>query len=379
MLAPPWCPPKVSRRRALIASALGVAALWSAAALGLKELPHPHYAQLIQAAQAMERALEAVSAAALARGALDPEVDINRTGFIGAYFTPVTTTPGSLHAKRTAAQPDTAAYLARELLAAGVKAGDIVLVSASASFPGLVAATLVAVESLGAEHRTVVSLGASQWGANRPEFLWPEMERALLEAGVLNQGVLLYTPGGMEDRLQGHPWERDEALRAMKAAAGDRWFVPASLAEAVAARARVLLESGDAAASVSQPPVKLLVSIGGGQATVGVCRRAIPSGRLITRPLTCEGEPGLVHQALERGIPVLHLLNVVELARRVGLVVDPVGFPALGTASVYYSRRYRPLPITSGLLAAAAGVLMLLEPPVALPSRKARGVRRGAG
>lgn len=360
MYRPLWRNPGLKPGRALLLLVVGVLITWWMVALGMNWRPHRHTPALLKAAQTMERALTVVGNLAQERGVLDPTSDLHRTGFIGGYFTPLTTTVGSLPAKRTSVQPDMAALLTRQLIESGVEPGDTVLISASSSFPGLVTAALIAVETIGAKHRTVVSLGSSQWGANQPELPWPDMERALVDSGLLQQGALLYTPGGMEDRLHGHLWEREYAMQVMEEAAGARWYVPESLQDAIDKRLQIFL--GEQRRADEGVPA-LLVSIGGSQATLGTCITAPPSGTLIEDPLPCNGMPGVVHHLLDMGIPVFHLLNIVDLAHRHGVAVDPAELPELGTAGVYFDTAPRPLSVLLGVVAGIVS-LVLARPPV---------------
>lgn len=126
----------------------------------------------------MEGAIAAIRVEAESRGiALDPGADPNRTGLVGLSWTGLTTTLGSLPAKRTGAQPDAAALLARLLLEAGVGPGDRVAVDSSGSFPGFAVAALVAVRSLGAVPVAVISVGSSTWGPIVPSSPCPTCSR----------------------------------------------------------------------------------------------------------------------------------------------------------------------------------------------------------
>jgi hypothetical protein len=52
-------------------------------------------------------------------------------------------------------------------------------------------------------------------------------------------------------------------------------------------------------------------------------------------------ERGLIFEYLDQGIPVIHLLNIKELALEWGIVVDPVPFPPIGAEDVYYVTGYK--------------------------------------
>ena len=49
---------------------------------------------------------------------------------------------------------------------------------------------------------------------------------------------------------------------------------------------------------------------------------------------------GVLIRMAERGLPVIHLLDVQRLAKRHGLPIDPVPLPELGQGPVYFTERY---------------------------------------
>ena len=138
----------------------------------LLPLPAPAArAEMLEASRLMARATRAVGECRDAKGIrLDPEADPNGTGLIGLERSPITTSLGSLEAKRTAANPNFAGLVAALLRAAGVRAGDAVAVGASSSFPAFIIAALSAAEAMDVEPIVISSLGSSEWGANIPEF-----------------------------------------------------------------------------------------------------------------------------------------------------------------------------------------------------------------
>ena len=93
---------------------------------------------------------------------------------------PVTSVLGHLSAKQTSTNPNFAAVLVEMLKEAGVQQGDVVAVGVSGSFPALNICTYAALESLGARPLVISSASASQWGANVPQLMWPDMEHLLL-------------------------------------------------------------------------------------------------------------------------------------------------------------------------------------------------------
>ena len=183
-----------------LAVLLGIALLWYGGLLFLGGSDPARNAEERRAARAMAEAIHVLARSATQRGfPPDPATDPNGTGLIGLPFTPITTTLGSLSAKRTGAQPDAAALMVRLLRQAGVHPGDRVALDSSGSFPGFAIATLVAAKTLGAETVSVVSIGASTYGANRPDFTLADMLAVLVQKGRLPRGPVAVSPGGASD------------------------------------------------------------------------------------------------------------------------------------------------------------------------------------
>ena len=168
-------------------------------------------AEMLEAANRMQRAIAVTAEYCDSAGiAVDGSLDLNHTCMIGPEYTPLFTTLGQLEAKRTTVNPDVAALIIHLLDQAGVEAGDTVAVGASASFPALLIATQAAVEAMHVHPKIVLSLGASSYGATRPEFNLLEIHELLLRENVLVTPAVAVSLGGEADTGA----EFDPALRA---------------------------------------------------------------------------------------------------------------------------------------------------------------------
>jgi poly-gamma-glutamate system protein len=281
----------------------------------------------LQASRLMERAVAALAPCAEARGVrIDPSTDLNRTGIIGLPSSPITTSPGQLEAKRTAANPNFAGCLVRMLDEAGVRRGDAVAIGASSSFPALIVATLSAVQAIGARPVMISSLGASNWGANNPAFTQLEMLDCLRSAGVLDVRPIALAVGGENDdgsdmSEEGRAFVR-EKIRAMGLPVIDE----RDLASDVRARMAIY----EAAASGAR--IAAFVNVGGSWANMGVDSRVLKlePGLTEVRDVPPVGKRGVIQEMASRGVPVIHLLYVKGLAERCGLPWDPVPLPQPG-------------------------------------------------
>lgn len=295
--------------------------------------PGPRRRILLSASRDMGRALAALGEEARRRAYLpDPGLDPNNTGIIGIEWSGLTTTLGSLPAKRSAAQPDAAALLALLLLEAGVGPGDLVAVESSASFPGFAIAALVASHSLGARAVAVVSVGSSTYGANRPDFSLPDILLFLQRQGLIEAELLGLSPGGADDQGRDLDPGLLEAVLARAARGGIPILGPARLDEDVE-RKKAILESR------GRP--KVLVSIGGNWAAAGPGQGLMGrTGLLRARdfPAPGPGGRGLIQAFLREGLPVVRILDVQDLCVRYGLAYDPRPWPPEASSGLYAPR-----------------------------------------
>ncbi len=308
----------------------------------------PVYEKQVAAARRVEQAYEVVSAHAQRLGvAVDRQADPNETGMIGVAFSELTTTAGHLPAKRTSTNPDFAAYLVHVLSQQASPGSGPVIIALSGSFPALGLAAIVACEELGLETVLLSSVGSSSFGANRPELTWLDMERTLADAELIDTRTHLASLGGAGDS-GGFAMEggREAALAAI-ARAG----VPALVEPSPQAQLHAKIEL------LQQLDPQLLVNIGGNEAHIGLDGYRLPAG-LVVEPPAGATELGLAGWCLERGIPVVHMLDIQNLALRHGIAIDPVPLPPPGRSLVYYERQPSVVWPAAGLLAAATAYLV---------------------
>jgi len=241
------------------------------------------------------------------------EDDPFNCGLIGREWSMLTTTLGSLEAKRTACDPAWAVRFARWYREAGLQAGDTVAIYSSASFPALLLSSQAAAESLGLDTLIIVSLGASTWGANHPDAPWPVLAKELRRGGFLAKKADYYTLGGGSENGEGLATEALELMEQSAHAAGVELLRTNDLQSMIDAKSRLLLSRG----------ARLLVSIGGSQANLGDDPEVLELQPGMLAPgLEASAGNGVIARALDAGLPVLHLLNIRELAAREGIVLD---------------------------------------------------------
>jgi poly-gamma-glutamate system protein len=320
----------------LAAAAVLSVALWLGAEFATRHPVHPRYAEMLNAARAMEAASRVLVAERQMRGLMqEREIDPNRTGMIGSEFTAITTTLGDLAAKRTTTNPDFAAALVRVVAALNLPRGTPVVIIVSGSFVGGNIAAIVAAEALGLRPVVIASLGASMWGATDPEFNWLDMAAALRVRGVIRGRVAAAVLGGDGAAGGGIDAAGIAALRASAA----RDEVPLIEARPLAALIEALLGRVNASifdADETRPGA--VINVGGALIGLGSCREAaeLPPGLATRAPSCAAGTPGLAMLFAQAGVPLLHVLNIRRLAVEWGLPFDPVPLPAPGNNSAIY-------------------------------------------
>ena len=309
------------RRRIVAAGGVSLAA-W----LALQTLaPRPTIAwsdEMRQAAFGMERAIEALARHSQSAGIeIDGTLDPNRTGLIGPELTPLFTTLGQLEAKRTTTNPDLAGLLVYLLRRAGVSAGDTIAIGCSASFPALMVATQTAAEAMGVHPVTILSLGASAYGATRPEFNLLDISQLLIREGIFSAAPAGVSLGGEDDvGAEFDPALRERLMQQMRISGID------------------VLEERDLRRNVARRMAiygrpAAFVNVGGADANLGSSPLVLKVNPGLNTDLALPppDERGVLFEMAVAGVPVIHLLHIRGLALRYGLPWDPVPLPEPGT------------------------------------------------
>ena len=240
---------------------------------------------------------------------VDPsKVDYRMSGLVGVEWSEITTTLGPLAAKQASTDPMWAAHILRWFDKANLVSGDRVMIMASGSFPGFLVSALAASEIRGLQVELTVSLGSSTWGANRMEAPWPLLELCLRQAGCLKTQSSYYTPGGYGETGENYSADAMAVLKEASAAAGVPFLRLKDLNEVILMKTEEIRKFSP----------KLLVLIGGAASIGGGSDDILPTG-LITPDTHGVGQ-GVAKAALAEGIPVLYLLNVKELSRKVNSI-----------------------------------------------------------
>ncbi len=344
------------KKRAIAWICLGLALLIGGA--GILTYAHRHRLpcadQMAAAARLHEQAASLIRAEKARRGVALADEDTLGIGLLGYDFTAIMTTTAGLEEKRTSQLPDFAALCVRYFTEAGLQAGDPVGANFSGSYPGLNLAALCAAEVMGLDLRYSASVGSSKYGANNPEYTFPEMAKTLYDAGLISRLPVLVTMGGGGDmgyNMMAYILEEDEdiaAVESCKQRLADAGMAPAQIDS---------FEQDIALHEELYGEIKAFVNAGGNGLGLGhndnTVMLSLGSGLLKQQPLEITEDSGLTERYLAQGIPTIHLLNVRALCKESGIPFDPETVPAIGTAAMYFGSG---LPVP----AAVAWVLLAL-------------------
>jgi len=375
-----WRPRAVSKPALILIALISLAGLvvverWKV------ENPQPYLEEKRAAAMLAQQAFDFIKAARIDVGPpIDKTIDPSESGLIGIPMSPVTTVFGDVSAKQTSVNPNFAAIIVEMLKEAEVQEGDVVAVGMSGSFPALNICTYAACETLKVKPLVISSASASQWGANVPALLWPDMELLLRKKGkkipvvdddgkpVLDEngeptfrdeGLFTITSiacsiGGHQDRGLG----LDEGgMRLAKASIERNGLQPFRIefAKPITAENPMTITDlkADFTANVDDrmrlyeekaegKRIKAYINVGGGMVSVG---RNI--GKLMFRPGVNKRPPrnvrqidGVMPRFINQDVPVIHVVHVNALANRYTLPLEPAEAPPIGEGGVFYGINY---------------------------------------
>jgi poly-gamma-glutamate system protein len=321
---------------------LSVLALFALLALlavenGKIDVKREWYDQKLEASNLAREAAEYLKDYRLQKGVfIDALNDPNETALIGQDITLITTDRGYIEAKLTATNPNFAAVIVDMLKESELQKNDVVAVAFTGSLPGLNIAVLSALQTLKLKPIIITSVGASNWGANDPYFTWLDMEKILYDAEIFKYRSIAASVGGGLDRGRGlSPNGRKlikEAIERNKV----KFINEEHIDNSIEKRMEIYNKHR------KNQPIKAFINVGGGIASLGSTENVqfIPSG--ISQTLAMKNFPrrGVLVLMAEENIPVIHLLNISQLARKYGLPVSPEPLPLPGEGEIFVQRQY---------------------------------------
>lgn len=288
-----------------------------------------YFDTLFDAAMRMERVEAYLKNRVIEKGFEITLEDINATGLVGPDFTELTSTPGDEREKRSTLNPYSASVVASMLLDAGIKKGDTIAIGASGSYPGFLISALSASSSLGLDTKLILSLGSSMYGATRVEYNIFDIARDARESGEIDYDLLALSRGYKDDRggsvLENILYEGTEelSLEICKREAdllGVTLINEPTLQDSIDKRLELF---GD---------VKLFVNVGGAPVNIGdgTFSFSVPVGLVMNYESVPQGEGrGMVYEYLDRGVPIINLLDSKGFSEKYGVEFDASPLPSV--------------------------------------------------
>lgn len=250
----------------------------------------------------------------------DERFDPEHSGLVGVDVSPIVTTAGHWRDKLVCARPSMAGAVTGYFIAAGVRSGDVVAINTSSSYPGFLLAALCAVQALDARAVLICSYGSSTYGTTLPEFTVPVMLDCLNAAGLLEQKIAALSPGGAEDGMYNALFEEGRQIVLDLMAQRSERLLLGTFDENMAVRREIFFSQ----------PLKVFVNCGGSMSSIGTDDEApvLPHGLFTKKDFPQAAKyRGLVFEALERGLPVIHLLYTAGICKDYGLPCEKMDDP----------------------------------------------------
>ena len=327
---------------------------------GKEDVKLKWYDQKIEASKLASEAAEYLKEFRMRKGVfVDIINDPNETALIGQDLTLITTDRGFIEAKLTATNPNFAAVIVDMLKEAGLEKNDVVAIAFTGSLTGLNIAVHSAVQTLQLKPIIITSVGASNWGANDPDFTWLDMESLLFKAGIFKDKSVAASIGGGLDRGRGLSPEGRQLITDAIHRNKIKFIDEEHLENSIQKRIDIYNNYRQ------KKKIKAFINVGGGISSIGSVENGkyIPTGLSTILPMKNYPVRGVMIQMAENNVPIIHLLNINKLALKFGLPINPVPLPRAGEGEIFIQKRYSVLLTVSVtiFLVLAIGFVFFME------------------
>lgn len=292
-----------------------------------------YYNKKLKAANLMKKAEDEVKKYLISQNEhIDIVNDPYNSYLIGEKNTIITTDRGNLNAKLTSLNPNFAAVVLALMKKAKLKKGDRVAVSLTASYPALNIAVYSAAKVLGLKLTVISSVGSSMFGMTDPNFTWLDLENYLYKKKIFPYKSVAASIGGGRDLGRGLASDGRKAIIDAINRNNILLIKENSLEENIKAKMKIFEEN--------KP--KLYINIGGGLSSLG---NSI-NGKLVSNGyhnyLNFKNIPlkGTMFLFADKKVPVIHILDVLDFARKYKMPIVPDEMPSPGEGTIFLDPRY---------------------------------------
>ncbi len=361
-----WEPRKISKKALLLICGIALSGVAAAEYCKRENLGTPAASKKLAAATLAGDAINTIRQERLKRNhVFNEEYDPAQSGMIGEYLTPITSVSGHLESKQTSVNPNFAAAIVDMLEQAGVQKGDVVAVGCSGSFPTLNLCVCCALETLEAKPIVIASAAASQFGANRPDLLWVDMEHLLYKKGLISFRSVAASLGGYEDGAVGTSEEGRQMLRDGIARNNLPLLSDDTFSAAIDTRMKLYEQHAGG------QPIKAYINVGGGTISVGrsVGKKLYNPGLNLTATPEALRIDSVITRFATQRTPVIHVVEISQLAKLYQLPIAPTTTPKVGEGQLFYeTTSHRWLAAAVLLILGAVFVKVARRPEVEQPS-----------
>ncbi|UOG49945.1 poly-gamma-glutamate system protein [Leptospira noguchii] len=289
---------------------------------------------------------------------IDPKLDPYLSGLIGPEISPVTSSAGKLSAKQTSIHPDFAAWFVDRFQKAGLKKGDTIAAGISGSFPALNITFWIAADIMELNVISISSAASSQYGANDPEFLWPEIENLLYKEKIIFQKSVFMSTGGVSDLGIGLGQKGRELILASILKNDYKHLSSDSFEDSLLKRMSVYNNSR---------PVSLYVNIGGGTVSSGtsLSKKQIPKGIVLSEVESIDLPDSILKTYLDLKIPVLHVSGVEMISKESNMRYSLGKISEPGTSDLIFPKKYNRW-LAGFFFVLLSGFIWILSPWISL-------------
>lgn len=278
--------------------------------------------------------------------------DVCQTGMLGEEFNEITTTIGSLEAKRTTADPNMAALVVRLLVDAGVKEGDVVCANFSGSFPSLNIAVIAACDAMDVHLAYITSVGSSTYGANNPQLTFPEIADRLYQDGLISSNSIMVTAGGDGDVGLGMNPEFLSQIKSRIIQLDLNWFEQSQYSDNIKVKKALF----------DRFKPDCFVSAGGNITSLGIGSGSDNHPQGVITPVVdmkiIDEKSGLIDRYLAEGIPVVNLLNIKKITTEYAMPFDPMVIEPVGKSPVFHTVSFNRITIVFSFLLTLSLILI---------------------
>ena len=319
------------------------------------------YDTKIVAASLMQKSMKILKTHRMVSGVfIDDENDPNETGLVGSPFSLITTDEGDLDAKLTTLDPNFAAGMVELMVQIGLEKNDTVAVLVTGSMPGGNIATLTALKALGVHPIVITSVGASQWGANQTDFTWLDMEKILYSEDLIPTRSIAASIGGRNDMGRLLSPQGRNIINENISKHGLPLIKKNRLADNIDHRMKLFKSI------TSIDNYSAMINVGGGVASLGTSfnSKLLPAGivyRSDVQNISLQngGIEGVLSKFSKNEIPVLHVLNIKSLTKKLGMPFAPIPIPEIGVGALYIIEKYNVLVALVCLIVLCSSVFVV--------------------